>query len=232
MSVFCHGCGRPATEDGDFCPRCGTQLREATPLAPWAASRAGLWTGLIAAVLVLSLAAVYVAMRTGLVPSGTLAGAALKVPIERHFEQVLEGNVVVTCPDKIPKQKGRITDCSAQLPGGHTAAVYVEQIDNDGHFRFEADRGALSAALQQKIEEDAAELEAEIERDTEAAVAALPRQTFVDVCKDGYGDVYCGCAYDALAQPVRDEALVSLLAQQAVPLEFVEAIETCGGTTD
>jgi hypothetical protein len=185
----------------------------------------------VAGVVLLLVAGTAVGAKTGLIPVGTMEPRAVEDAIGRHLASALEGDVQVTCPDTILQQKGRVTDCSAELPSGRRAAVYVEQIDTGGHFRFETDTVALGDELQDKIARDSAEREAQIERDTAAAVAALPRQTFVEWCKTGYGERACGCAYGRLAQPARDEALVGLLAMR--PTEtFLDAVEACGGTTD
>lgn len=229
----CTSCSAHLYPNDEFCGRCGAHRRpRAESAAPAARPRTQTTPWVALGAVVLLVVGALLGVQTGLVPRGVLDPVAVERAVEKHFEQVLEGDVGVTCPNRIWRQKGRITDCSARLPSGRSADVYVEQVDTGGHFRFQADTTALAAEVQEKIDRDAVALQAEIERDTEQLIADLPRITFVDTCKVGYNEQACQCAYVQLGSTAeRDAALVELLAMQPTDATL-DLLEACGAPTD
>lgn len=233
MSDFrrCANCSTHLYGTDAFCPRCGSPAAAPASVPAIAPSGRRLWPWVAAGVAAVVVVVALLGVQTGLLPRGTMDGASVEASVEEHFEGVLDGQVSVTCPETIWQQKGRITDCSAEFPSGRTAAVYVEQIDSGGHYRFQAEGAPLAAEIRTKIDQDAAELQEQIERDTEQAVADLPRMTFVQTCATSYNQAACGCAWNALPAADRDTVLVELLALQPSD-RTLAVLEGCGAPTD
>lgn len=219
----CQECGKDVSDQARACPHCGTPGPADASPSPRKLPR---WVIPAAGVALVALAAL-IGVQTGLIPVSRMDDYQIEPVIEKDLSETFGGRVEVDCPDKIWQQKGRITDCTATLPSGRTGQVFVEQVDAGGHFRFQLESGVAQAEIGDKIDRDAADIQEQIEKDTEAAIAALPKQTFIETCKGEYGEVACDCTWTALNAAERDDALIGFLSGEPTP-ESVAALEECG----
>lgn len=81
-------------------------------------------------------------------------GDQIEGPITDDLTQMFGEGVTVTCPDRVSGGKGKIIDCSAVLPSGRQAEVFVTLADTDGHFTFQVEPSAVAAEMQEKVRRD------------------------------------------------------------------------------
>lgn len=155
----CRECGQPVSTEAESCPHCGISqpapvaMPSAPPFTETDAApatkgrRRPIWIAVAAAAAIV-IGGFFIGQNQGWFPTGSLDSSQVTTVIADRYTQISGQTIDVTCP-AIPKQKGRISDCTATVAGtGQSTTVFVKQVDGAGHFTFQpADASILVATL-------------------------------------------------------------------------------------